>query len=188
VQSLPSVGEILRSRLKVSAPLSPNELGVSSSTFVGTGLYSVFVRGEAYLAAHQGSETAAESQKILDHRDIVLNEPSSVTCSAAGEMTIRQPHENETESVPGKYVVATATPTLPPNRRWQSWACCREVPMNRGDPLLFRCGLRRRGVQRELPSTITYSQKFRGSAQRESTHTFCGILPSPGLLNIGDRI
>ena len=54
---------------------SPNELGVSSSTFVGTGLYSVFVRGEAYLAAHQGSGAGAEFQKILDHRGIVLNEP-----------------------------------------------------------------------------------------------------------------
>jgi tetratricopeptide (TPR) repeat protein len=54
---------------------SSNELGVSSSTFVGTGLYSVFVRGEAYLAAHQGSEAADEFQKILDHRGIVLNGP-----------------------------------------------------------------------------------------------------------------
>jgi len=38
-------------------------------------LYPVFVRGEAYLAAHQGKEAAAEFQKILDHRGIVLNEP-----------------------------------------------------------------------------------------------------------------
>jgi serine/threonine protein kinase len=38
-------------------------------------LCPVFVRGEAYLAAHQGSEAAAEFQKILDHRGIVLNEP-----------------------------------------------------------------------------------------------------------------
>jgi eukaryotic-like serine/threonine-protein kinase len=38
-------------------------------------LFSVFVRGEAYLSAHQGSEAAAEFQKILDHRGIVLNEP-----------------------------------------------------------------------------------------------------------------
>jgi len=38
-------------------------------------LYPVYVRGEAYLAAHQGSEAAAEFQKILDHRGIVLNEP-----------------------------------------------------------------------------------------------------------------
>jgi eukaryotic-like serine/threonine-protein kinase len=35
----------------------------------------VYVRGEAYLAAHQGSEAATEFQKILDHRGIVLNEP-----------------------------------------------------------------------------------------------------------------
>jgi eukaryotic-like serine/threonine-protein kinase len=39
------------------------------------GLYPVYVRGEAYLAAHQGKEAAAEFQKILDHRGIVLNSP-----------------------------------------------------------------------------------------------------------------
>jgi hypothetical protein len=38
-------------------------------------LYPVYVRGEAYLAAHHGSEAAAEFQKILDHRAVVLNEP-----------------------------------------------------------------------------------------------------------------
>ncbi len=38
-------------------------------------MYPVFVRGEAYLAVHQGSEAAAEFQKILDHPGVVLNEP-----------------------------------------------------------------------------------------------------------------
>jgi len=33
------------------------------------------MRGEAHLAVHQGNEAAAEFQKILDHRGIVLNEP-----------------------------------------------------------------------------------------------------------------
>ena len=33
------------------------------------------MRGEAYLVAHQGSQAAAEFQKILDHRGIVLNAP-----------------------------------------------------------------------------------------------------------------
>jgi eukaryotic-like serine/threonine-protein kinase len=55
----------------------PYELG--RTTFTGNyfwnGLYPVYVRGEAYLAAHQGSEAAAEFQRILDHRGIVLNEP-----------------------------------------------------------------------------------------------------------------
>ena len=36
-------------------------------------MYPVFIRGEAYLAAHQGPEAAAEFQKILDHRGIVVN-------------------------------------------------------------------------------------------------------------------
>ena len=55
---------------------TPYELGQTTSSFIGwTALYPVFVRGEAYLAAHQGSEAAAEFQKILDHRGIVLNGP-----------------------------------------------------------------------------------------------------------------
>lgn len=49
----------------------PYELGqTASSTYVWTALYPVFVRGEAYLAAHQASEAVAEFQKILDHRGL----------------------------------------------------------------------------------------------------------------------
>jgi len=36
-------------------------------------LCPVYVRGESYLAAHRGTEAAAEFQKILDHRGIVVN-------------------------------------------------------------------------------------------------------------------
>jgi eukaryotic-like serine/threonine-protein kinase len=36
-------------------------------------LYPTYVRGDAYLAAGQGSQAAAEFQKILDHRGIVWN-------------------------------------------------------------------------------------------------------------------
>ena len=55
---------------------APYELGVSTSgPFNWTAMYPVFVRGEAYLAARQGSEAAAEFQKILDHPGIVLNQP-----------------------------------------------------------------------------------------------------------------
>ena len=39
------------------------------------GLYSVYVRGLAYLAAHKPVEAAAEFQRILDHRSIVLVDP-----------------------------------------------------------------------------------------------------------------
>ena len=35
--------------------------------------YPVYLRGEAYLAAGQGSAAAAEFQKILDHSGIVWN-------------------------------------------------------------------------------------------------------------------
>ena len=33
------------------------------------------MRGEAYLAAHEGAEAAAEFQRILDHRGIVVSDP-----------------------------------------------------------------------------------------------------------------
>ena len=38
-------------------------------------LYSVYVRGEAYLAAQRGPEAVAEFQKVLDHRSLVLADP-----------------------------------------------------------------------------------------------------------------
>jgi eukaryotic-like serine/threonine-protein kinase len=41
----------------------------------GQGMYPAYVRGEAYLLASQGSEAAAEFQKILDHPGVVLNDP-----------------------------------------------------------------------------------------------------------------
>jgi eukaryotic-like serine/threonine-protein kinase len=54
----------------------PYELGRTTySTIEWTALYPVYVRGEAYLASHQGKEAAAEFQKILYHRGIVLNSP-----------------------------------------------------------------------------------------------------------------
>ncbi len=40
-----------------------------------SGLYPVYVRGQAYLAAHNDAAAAGEFQKILDHRGIVLNLP-----------------------------------------------------------------------------------------------------------------
>jgi hypothetical protein len=59
--------------LEVAAPY---ELGLPAIGFYNwPNLYPVYVRGQAYLAAHQGNQAAAEFQKILDHRGIVLNEP-----------------------------------------------------------------------------------------------------------------
>jgi tetratricopeptide (TPR) repeat protein len=53
-----------------------HELGVTTdSTFGWTGMYPLFVRGEAYLSGRQGGKAASEFQKILDHRGIVVNEP-----------------------------------------------------------------------------------------------------------------
>jgi hypothetical protein len=38
-------------------------------------LYPIYVRGLAYLAAHQPAEAAAEFQRLIDHRSIVLVDP-----------------------------------------------------------------------------------------------------------------
>ena len=62
--------------LEILKAAAPYELGLPSLSFYNwPNLYPIYVRGEAYLAAHQGREAAVEFQKILDHRGVVLNEP-----------------------------------------------------------------------------------------------------------------
>ena len=56
--------------LQAAAPIELGTIGVGSGLSC---LYHVHVRGEAYLAAGQGSTAAAEFQKILDHSGIVWN-------------------------------------------------------------------------------------------------------------------
>jgi eukaryotic-like serine/threonine-protein kinase len=53
---------------------TPYELGQLNDVFT-FGLYPVYLRGEAYLAAKQGTAAAGEFQKILDHAGVVGNEP-----------------------------------------------------------------------------------------------------------------
>jgi serine/threonine protein kinase/Flp pilus assembly protein TadD len=55
-------------------PVAPYELGAPAQSF-GFALYSVYLRGEAYVSAHQGSAAATEFHKILDHPGVVGNEP-----------------------------------------------------------------------------------------------------------------
>jgi len=52
---------------------SPIEFGEIAFVNNISCLYHVYVRGEAYLAAGQGSAAAAEFQKIIDHSGIVWN-------------------------------------------------------------------------------------------------------------------
>jgi eukaryotic-like serine/threonine-protein kinase len=56
------------------AAAAPYELGQTNSIFTFA-LYPIYLRGEAYLAAKQGAEAAAEFQKILDHSYVVGNSP-----------------------------------------------------------------------------------------------------------------
>jgi tetratricopeptide (TPR) repeat protein len=51
---------------------TPYELGLGVVQ-TGPGLYPAYVRGQAYLLAHNGTAAAAEFQKLLDHRGIVMN-------------------------------------------------------------------------------------------------------------------
>ena len=60
--------------LRTAAPHELAVPGIDYYFFFG-GLYPAYVRGQAYLAAHQGREAAQEFQKVLDHRGIVLSDP-----------------------------------------------------------------------------------------------------------------
>jgi tetratricopeptide (TPR) repeat protein len=61
-------------RLKTAIPY---DLAMPGTAFFAKfgGLYPVYVRGLAYLEAERGREAAAEFQKIVDHRGIVLADP-----------------------------------------------------------------------------------------------------------------
>jgi tetratricopeptide (TPR) repeat protein len=49
-------------------------VGTNFNAFFG-GMYPAYVRGEAFLAAHQGREAAAEFQRIIDSSGVVLADP-----------------------------------------------------------------------------------------------------------------
>ena len=56
---------------------SVNELGSPRTALHANfgALYPVFMRGEAYLSEHRGSEAGAEFQKILNHSGVVASDP-----------------------------------------------------------------------------------------------------------------
>jgi serine/threonine protein kinase/tetratricopeptide (TPR) repeat protein len=56
---------------------APYELGEPEQFQLGT-MYPVYVRGLAYLAAHNGTAAAGQFQRILDHPGIVINFPTGV--------------------------------------------------------------------------------------------------------------
>ena len=57
----------------------PYDLALPGTAFFARfgGTYPAYIRGQAYLAAGRGREAAAEFQKVLDHRGIVLADPIS---------------------------------------------------------------------------------------------------------------
>jgi hypothetical protein len=61
------------SALNVLQAASPIELGLIAFGNNISCLYSVYERGEAYLADERGNAAAAEFQRILDHSGIVWN-------------------------------------------------------------------------------------------------------------------
>jgi serine/threonine protein kinase/tetratricopeptide (TPR) repeat protein len=60
--------------IEALAASAPYELG-SISAILNFALYPAYLRGLAFLAAHQGSAAVAEFQKLLDHPGVVGNEP-----------------------------------------------------------------------------------------------------------------
>ena len=62
-------------RLQIAVPYELAVNGLNFNHLYLGGLHSAYVRGEAFMAAHQYVGAAAEFQKILDHRGIVGADP-----------------------------------------------------------------------------------------------------------------
>ena len=60
--------------LQLLEAAAPYELGEPPPTQLGT-LFPAYLRGQAYLLAHNGTAAAGEFQKLVNHRGIVLNFP-----------------------------------------------------------------------------------------------------------------
>ncbi|HXN21683.1 MAG TPA: tetratricopeptide repeat protein, partial [Candidatus Dormibacteraeota bacterium] len=60
--------------LQLARPYDRGTPPSGAPMFIGN-FYPIYVRGLAYLATHQGSEAAAEFQKILDGRSVVVSDP-----------------------------------------------------------------------------------------------------------------
>ena len=71
----PSTESVERLQSALHYELAVN--GLSVGLYLG-GLHSAYVRGEAFVAAQQYAEAAAEFQKVLDHRGIVGADPIGV--------------------------------------------------------------------------------------------------------------
>jgi tetratricopeptide (TPR) repeat protein len=60
--------------LQAALPYDLAQTGIGFFGFFGN-LYPAYVRGEAYMAAHQSAQASTEFQKILDHPGIVFADP-----------------------------------------------------------------------------------------------------------------
>ena len=61
-------------QLETAIPFESAISGIGFSWFFGS-VYPAYVRGQAFLAAHEGAKAAAEFQKILDHPGLVFADP-----------------------------------------------------------------------------------------------------------------
>jgi len=52
-----------------------SKIELSQSLYIGIYMCPVYLRGEAYLMLHDGTRAAAEFQKFIDHRGLVVNFP-----------------------------------------------------------------------------------------------------------------
>jgi Flp pilus assembly protein TadD len=66
--------------LQTAAPYELGWQGPSTGGFCGS-LFVIYIRGQAYLAAHRATEAAAEFQKVIDHIGVVSNDPTIVAAA-----------------------------------------------------------------------------------------------------------
>ena len=77
---LPTIGAGLASERKdpnraIELLKVASNIELSQSLYVGIYMCPVYLRGEAYLMLHDGTRAAAEFQKFIDHRGLVVNFP-----------------------------------------------------------------------------------------------------------------
>jgi tetratricopeptide (TPR) repeat protein len=94
------------------------DLALGGAGFIARfgGLYPIYLRGLAYLAARQPAQAAAEFQRILDHRSIVLVDPMDAFArlQLARALALAGDHEKAKSAYNDLFTLwKTADPDLP---------------------------------------------------------------------------
>ncbi len=183
--------------LQIAAPYELGAPRVVPHASLG-GLYPIYVRGEAYLAARQDAEAAAEFQKILDHRGIVVSDPIGALAHLQPGRAFVLSRDKAKARLPtrisspfGKTPSPTSRSSSKPGRNSPGCSSLCITPESGGDPSAPASGHQNLRLYRSIAGSLQrlaervvfFSRLWVSRSERGSHHLFrkSGVIPAQPL-------